>query len=42
MSTFSVDPNKLKELLNYCIAFAKQMVEDFADHARCGKTATVA
>ena len=27
MTTFAIDPHKLEELLNYCLAFAKQMVE---------------
>lgn len=27
MRDFAVDPHKLEELLNYCIGFAKQMVE---------------
>lgn len=27
MATFSIDPHKLEELLNYCLGFAKQMVE---------------
>jgi hypothetical protein len=27
MPTFSIDPRKLEELLNYCTGFAKQMVE---------------
>jgi hypothetical protein len=27
MSTFAIDPHKLEELLNYCVGFAKQMVE---------------
>lgn len=27
MTTFTVDPHKLEELLNYCLGFAKQMVE---------------
>ena len=27
MTAFAVDPHKLEELLNYCIGFAKQMVE---------------
>lgn len=27
MNTFAVDPHKLEELLNYCVGFAKQMVE---------------
>jgi hypothetical protein len=27
MPTFAVDPHKLEELLNYCVGFAKQMVE---------------
>jgi len=27
MSPFSIDPHQLEELLNYCIGFAKQMVE---------------
>lgn len=28
MATFTVDPHKLEELLNYCLGFAKQMVEN--------------
>lgn len=27
MTSFTVDPHKLEELLNYCLGFAKQMVE---------------
>ena len=27
MTTFPLDPHKLEELLNYCLGFAKQMVE---------------
>jgi hypothetical protein len=27
MATFAIDPRKLEELLNYCVGFAKQMVE---------------
>jgi hypothetical protein len=27
MITFAIDPHKLEELLNYCLGFAKQMVE---------------
>ena len=27
MPTFAIDPHKLEELLNYCVGFAKQMVE---------------
>ena len=27
MSTFAIDPHKLEELVNYCVGFAKQMVE---------------
>ena len=27
MPEFAVDPHKLEELLNYCVGFAKQMVE---------------
>jgi hypothetical protein len=27
MSTFAIDPHRLEELLNYCVGFAKQMVE---------------
>jgi hypothetical protein len=27
MATFSIDPHKLEELLNYCTGFAKQMVQ---------------
>ena len=27
MNTFAIDPHKLEELLNYCLEFAKQMVE---------------
>jgi hypothetical protein len=27
MPTFTIDPHKLEELLNYCTGFAKQMVE---------------
>jgi hypothetical protein len=27
MPTFAMDPHKLEELLNYCVGFAKQMVE---------------
>jgi hypothetical protein len=27
MTTFTIDPHKLEELLNYCTGFAKQMVE---------------
>ncbi len=27
MPTFSIDPHKLEELLNYCTGFAKQMVQ---------------
>lgn len=27
MNTFVIDPHKLEELLNYCLEFAKQMVE---------------
>jgi hypothetical protein len=27
MRTFAIDPHKLEELLNYCIDFAKQMIE---------------
>lgn len=27
MTTFSVDPHKLEELLNYCLGFAKKMLE---------------
>jgi hypothetical protein len=27
MTTFAIDPHKLEELLNYCVGFAKQMVE---------------
>jgi hypothetical protein len=27
VTTFTVDPHKLEELLNYCVGFAKQVVE---------------
>ena len=27
MNTFAIDPHKLEELLNYCLEFAKQIVE---------------
>jgi hypothetical protein len=27
MPTFAIDPRKLEDLLNYCVGFAKQMVE---------------
>src|SRR5262245_55696821 len=28
MPTFAIDPHKVEELLNYCVGFAKQMVEN--------------
>ncbi|HUT91531.1 MAG TPA: hypothetical protein VMY37_18680 [Thermoguttaceae bacterium] len=31
MNEFSVDPHRLEELLNYCMDFAKQMLNSYAE-----------
>jgi hypothetical protein len=31
MPTFSIDPHRLEELLNYCTGFAKQMIEGHSE-----------
>src|SRR3954462_11114722 len=38
MSAFSVDPHKLEEVMNYCLGFAKQMLEAHGEFYPFGST----